>query len=491
MSPDGPPTPMSSIDDKLTAIKRVREAVYSRLNAQRVDEDARPYLLAKLLFGDLEEAVRNGAAPIGAQLSRSTAARDLNTNTSSNTFINSIKTVANALRQCRPDDPSLMAEDDDTAGMAAVEALIDGVLHLVIVRGPTHAHRNAPKTDRMLRLQAEFRPLARSRDLPNASQAASTSRSHRDSPPRRPLVHILWLGLLFETCLGMAISLAYGLFSAGILYVVKGQAESIQFLRMYISFFGALVSFGLAIATALTVAHYQHLVPRSIEASFARDDLDATDYSDRRDRYYSPFSSMIFAMEFGILGFVISSMSHFPLHGIAESLLMIVSFTQWVLIGYVVRKLYYAFRMLTSVAFLDAGEYAFRQRQLDAIASFMRVVTTMGVIFFYVLGRTYYYAPFLYDSAIGTSARVFLLGAPAAATAAFLVFNFLPRETLRQIYENALDDYIAERPAPNESQILIETRLREDLRRTLRPNLADLPIALAALATLLKFTVYW
>ena len=490
MSPPGSAIPMSSIDDKLAAIGRVREAVYSRLNAQRVDEDARPYLLAKLLFGGLEDAVRKGAAPVGAQLSRSTAARDLNTSTNSNTFINAIKAVANALRQCRPDDPSLMAEEDDAAGVAAVDAPIDGVLHLVVVRGPTHAHRNAKDSDRMLRLQAEFRPLARPRDLPNESQSASTSRRHRDPPPRRSQAHIFWFVLIFETFLGTVISLAYGVLSAGVLYVVHGQAEAARFLRMYISFFGSLVSFGLAIGTALTVVHYQYLVPLSIEASFGGDDLSATDYSQRKDRYRSPVRSVTFAAEFGVIGFIISDVSHFPLQGIAESLLMIVAFFQWVLIGYVVRKLYYAFMMVASVAFLEADEDAFRRRKLDAIASFMRVVTTMGVIFFYVLVRTYYYAPFMYDSVIGTSARVFLLGAPAAATAAFLLLNSLPRETLRQIYENALDAYVAQRPPLNESQILLENRLRDDLRRSLRPNLADLPIALAALMTLFEFIVY-
>jgi hypothetical protein len=480
---------MSSTDDKLAAIKRVREAVYSRLNPQRVDEDARPYLLAKLLFDDLESAVRNGV-PIGAQLSRATAARELNTSTSSNTFINAIKTVANALRQCRPDDPTLMPEDDDSVGVAAVEALMDGALHLVVVRGPTHAHRNASKSDRMLRLQVDFRPLARLRDLPNESQPAPTSRRPRDSSRVRPQFHLLWFGLLFETFLGMAISVGYAFLAAASVYVIAGEPEAVRFLRMYIGIFGSLVSFGLAVATALTVARYQHLVPLSIEASFRIDDLSATDYSQRRDRYRSRVRSMTFAMEFGVFGFWLSSVSHFPLRGLAESLLMFVAFLQWVLSGYVIRKLYFAFAMLTSVVSLDADEDVFRMRKLDSITSFIRVVTTLGVTFFYVLVRSYYHAPFMYDSVIGTSARVFLLGAPAAATAAFLVFNFLPRETLRQIYENALDAFIAQQPVSNEAHIFLENRLRDDLRRSLKPNLADLPIALAALTTLLEFIVY-
>jgi hypothetical protein len=480
---------MSSTDDKLAAIKRVREAVYSRLNPQRVDEDARPYLLAKLLFGDLEGAVTNGSS-IGAQLSRATAARELNTSTSSNTFINAIKTVANALRQCRPDDPTLMPEDDDSVGVAAVEAMIDGALHLAVVRGPTHAHRNASKSDRMLRLQADFRPLARLRDLPNASQPAPTSRRPRNSPRVRPQFHLLWFGLLFETFLGIAISLGYGLLATGAVYAVQGQSEAVQFLRTYVGLFGSLVSFGLAVATALTVARYELLVPLSIEASFGKDDLSATDYSQRRDRYRSKIRSIVFATEFGVLGFVLSSLSRFPLRGLAESLLMSVAFIQWILSGYVVRKLYYAFLMLLSVVSLDGDEDVFRMRKLDASSSFIRVATTLGVICFYVLVRSYYHAPFMYDSVIGTTARVFLLGAPAAATAVFLAFNFLSRETLLQIYENALDAYIAQRPLSNESHIVLENRLRDDLRRSLKPNLADLPIALAALTTLLEFIVY-
>src|SRR5205807_1737480 len=115
-----------------------------------------------------------------------------------------------------------------------------------------------------------------------------------------------------------------------------------------------------------------------------------------RDRYRSKIRSIVFATEFGVLGFVLSSLSRFPLRGLAESLLMSVAFIQWILSGYVVRKLYYAFLMLLSVVSLDGDEDVFRMRKLDASSSFIRVATTLGVICFYVLVRSYYHAPFMY-----------------------------------------------------------------------------------------------
>jgi hypothetical protein len=471
-----------------------------------------PRWLGELLFNDLATAMQAGVLPSARSRFDLTEIRfrdllekDGRTSDSDNSTWNAaykqvddaLRTIANRLDQADSDRGPAPRNGKQTAFGSAAETFHgDGVTWLLRVSGPLHESNSDDKRAN-IRLVLQVIEVLPVQDAPNAPGPASRSVRPHDSSPERPRYpsppppqfHLLWLALLLETLLGMAISLAYGLVGAGLLYAIHGQSEAFQFLKMYVGLFGTLVSLGLAIATALTVARYEHVVPLSIEAAFSNDELPEG-YFKKRSSFRSRWSTAIFAGELGVLGFAISSLSRFPLRGLAEALMMQAAFFQWVLIAYVIRKLCYAVMMLSSVVSLTAHEDVFRKRQLDFINSFVRLVATLSVIFLYVLVRSYYYAPFLYDSAIGISARVFLLAPPAAATAVFLVFNFMPRETLRQIYENALDALIAQRPVSNESHIALENRLRDDLRRSSKPGLADLPIALAALTTLLEFIVY-
>jgi hypothetical protein len=259
---------------------------------------------------------------------------------------------------------------------------------------------------------------------------------------------------------------------------------------MYLGIFGTLVSFGLIAATALVVRRYGPVIPASIETMFTAGDLATTDYFARKVRFFSLSRTVSFAMTIGTLGFVISSISRFPLDGLAEVLMMTAACTQWVLTAYVGRKLFYSVLMLQSVVSLKVGSDAFRTRRLDIANAIVRLAATASVIFLYVLVRSNVDAPFAYDSPIGTAARVLLLGPPVAATAAFLVLNFLPREALRQIYSKSIDVEVAQRGVSPDAQIAFETRLREDLGRSSQPRFTDLPIVLAAAVTLLEFVVY-
>src|SRR5438067_37730 len=143
---------MSLLDERIAAIRRIEESVYSGLQ-----EGRRPKLLAKELFDLLRQAVERGVSK-GGQLSRASAARDLETTTVSTSFKNAIDRIAEGLQGCRPDEPQKMPAADNMPGVGCVEAILEGIPHLVFVRGPRGSHRGDPN-DALLRLEAEFRPV--------------------------------------------------------------------------------------------------------------------------------------------------------------------------------------------------------------------------------------------------------------------------------------------------------------------------------------------
>ena len=89
---------------------------------------------------------------------RASAARYLETTTVSTSFKNAIDRIAEGLQGCRPDEPQKMPAADNLPGVGCVEATLEGIPHLVFVRGPRGSHRGDPN-DALLRLEAEFRPV--------------------------------------------------------------------------------------------------------------------------------------------------------------------------------------------------------------------------------------------------------------------------------------------------------------------------------------------
>lgn len=146
-------------DTKFGALANLREDVWSQLN------EGTPRSLADLLFDLLEGAMTRDAAfakdtYLSARLSRSSAATQLKSSVESGTFKNAVQRFEQVLGACRPHNYSLMPAAEDRIGVACIEATINGELRLLIVRGPTSTARGATQPDSLLRLIAEFRPLA-------------------------------------------------------------------------------------------------------------------------------------------------------------------------------------------------------------------------------------------------------------------------------------------------------------------------------------------
>jgi hypothetical protein len=297
----------------------------------------------------------------------------------------------------------------------------------------------------------------------------------------------MWL--LFN---GFALSLAYGLACAGIIYLANGTAEAVSFLAHYIDSFNILVTLGLITATALIVHYAQYLIPDTIEATFEETDLWTTSYLKYRQRFFSLKRTVIFAAEFLIIGFLIFHFCHFPLRPAGEACMIIGGCLQWLLASYVGRKLRYASMMLYALLDVHVTSNLFRERKLDLINTCVNVASTLTILFVYLHVRSFYNGPFLYDSFLGKSAQILLLLQAVLATPVLLMFNFFPREVIRKIYDKSIDIEIqnVESEIKGDSMSDFEKRLRllelgkmyrEEIRYSLKLTLSDLPIGVTIL----------
>src|ERR1044071_59285 len=196
----------------------------------------------------------------------------------------------------------------------------------------------------------------------------------------------MWL--LFS---GFALSLAYGLTSAWIIYIAANAAEARKFLGLYVDSFNVLVTLGVVTATALIVGYAQHLIPNTIESTFAENELWGTAYRDYKRRFYSVRRTAIFASEFLVIGFAIFHYCHFPLGPLAETCMIVAGCLQWLLASYVGRKLRYASMMLYALLDIDVANNLFRDRKLDIINTAVNIASTLTIVFVYLHVRSYYY----------------------------------------------------------------------------------------------------
>jgi hypothetical protein len=292
--------------------------------------------------------------------------------------------------------------------------------------------------------------------------------------------------------IGFAVSFAYGLCGAALIYPLDGKAMAQQFLVLYIGPFNILVSLGLIAGTALIVGLSQHVIPETIEKAFSKAELSDTSYYENKRKYFSVRRTVTFASEFIVIGYLIFDFCHFPLSGLAEGLMMGAGCAQWALASYVGRKLRYAGMMLHSLLTVNVSRNLFRERELDIINTSVHIASTLTIIFVYLHVRSYYSAPFQYDSFLGSSAQVFLLLPAVLATPVLLIFNFFPREVLRKVYDKSIDVEVRELQGMLKGERLsaFEKKLRlmelgkmyrEELRYSLQLTLSDLPIGVTIL----------
>jgi hypothetical protein len=303
--------------------------------------------------------------------------------------------------------------------------------------------------------------------------------------------------LMNTVFLGLAISLAYGLLSSALLYFLEGKPEFQLFLAAYTTSFKTLISLGLILGTALVVSQSQNVIPQTIEAAFTDAQLSETNYFFYKRRFISRRRSMTFAAEFIVVGFVIFSYCQFPLPGLAEALMIIPACAEYAFGVYVGRKLCYAGLMLHSLLGATVTRNLFKKRELDQIDSYVHIVSTLTVIFVYVHVLGYFEGPFLYQSALGKSIRIFLLLPALIATPVLLIFNFYPRVVLRALYSQSIDVEVKKLQEALQSEAVssfekrsylveFDKMSRDELRNSLQLTLSDLPIGITILIMVLE-----
>ena len=297
--------------------------------------------------------------------------------------------------------------------------------------------------------------------------------------------------------LGLIISLAYGLLSATIVYFLDGMSESQRFLAAYNDSFKTLIALGLILGTALVVFRSQNVIPQTIEAAFTNEQLLNTDYLFYKRRFISGKRSMTFAAQFAIAGFIIFYSCQFPLRGLAEALMIIPACVQYALGVYVGRKLFYAGMMLHSLLGATVTRNLFKNRELDDINTYVHIVSTLTIIFGYVHLRGYNEGPFLYQSILGESVKIFLMLPALIATPVLLIFNFYPRVVLQKLYDQSINVEVKKLHTALQNEELssfekksyvleFDRMSREELRYSLQLTLSDLPIGITILVMVLQ-----
>jgi hypothetical protein len=238
---------------------------------------------------------------------------------------------------------------------------------------------------------------------------------------------------------GFGAALVYGLAGTILIYTVGGRSDAQQFLRLYTGPFNSLVTLGLGAAIALIIRYLQHAIPGAIEDTFTLEEVSTTAYLENKQRFYSLRRIIIFVSETVVMAFLVLHYFHFPLSGVAEAVMLIAGCLQAGLAAYAGHKIRYAVMMFYSVLDVHVTRSLLRERKLDVVCTHVQMASILMVIWICFVVRSYYVAPFLYDTFIGESVRDFVLLPAVIATLLLLFLAFYSREVLRKIYDKSVD----------------------------------------------------
>jgi len=181
----------------------------------------------------------------------------------------------------------------------------------------------------------------------------------------------------------------------------------------------------------------------------------------------------------------------------ADRLMIIAACAQYGLGVYVGRKLCYAGMMFHSLLAARISRNLFKNRELDAINSYVHIVSTLTIVFVYVHVRSYYAGPFTYGSELGESIKPLLVVPAIIATPVLLIFNLYARTVLRKLYDESIDVEVKQlqdvlrreglSPFEKRSYLIAFNKMsRDELRFSLQLSLSDLPIGITILIMILE-----
>jgi hypothetical protein len=300
---------------------------------------------------------------------------------------------------------------------------------------------------------------------------------------RRQLFH-----LIYNIFFGFFASTLYGVVSAASLFAV-GQGSLLKpYLEAYFVRFNGALSGGLVLATAITVFRTQDYVPKIIEKTFTKRQLEKTNYFEWRKEFYDLRKTLIFSSEFTIAGLAIFYAAKFPFNGVAEAWLIAGGCMAYAVGVYVGRKLFHIAHMLRSLETVQFKRDIFHHDELGGISTYVNAVTTLAAVMVYVCVRCSYKGPFEYETPIGYSIKSIMLLPAVIALPVLALFNYYPRVIVRKLYQNSIEN--ARKKAKSDARrsnlseferlsfvLEFERISRDELNYRLRMTLADLPMA--------------
>ncbi|HZF93895.1 MAG TPA: hypothetical protein VEZ20_03380 [Allosphingosinicella sp.] len=293
--------------------------------------------------------------------------------------------------------------------------------------------------------------------------------------------------LMNSAFLGFVLTALYGILTSLAVWILTPG----DFQRYHQAFFVTIncaVAGGLVSTTAILILRTQDFVPKIVESAFTRRELEGTDYYPNKARFCSLTRSLTFSSSFAIGAVAIFYLARFPFRGPAEYFMIAFGCAQYAMGVYVGRKLFYIAQMLRAIDGLKVKRDLFQKDRLAGITTYVNAASTCTAIMVFVGVRSYYYAPFQYDSLFGNSVKIFMLLPAVIAIPVLALFNYFPRSVVRRLYERSirLSQERMKRQFRNVNLSEFEklTYLveygkisQDELRYRLRMTLTDLPMA--------------
>lgn len=294
---------------------------------------------------------------------------------------------------------------------------------------------------------------------------------------------------------GFAISVIYGSSVAFAIWILSDLSETTVFVDAYFNRFNCAISGGLIISASILIYKTQRWIPDLIESLFLSSDLDRTEYSVHKRRYFSIWNSVEFSSEFIILGFLVFYLAKFPFSGLPHYALLINACAQYGLGVYIGRKLFYVAQMLNAIEPLNVEGDIFSGDKLGPIITYVNSMSTLTFIFVFVHVYSFYHGPFLYNTPLGGSVRLALLLPAGIALPVVAIFNFYPRAVIKSIYSRSISIQIEQiKENLKNSKVTEYERLAyiieydkvtsDELKYRMRMTLSDLPLMLTIAATI-------
>ncbi|BAU51874.1 hypothetical protein [Mucilaginibacter gotjawali] len=301
---------------------------------------------------------------------------------------------------------------------------------------------------------------------------------------------------------GFLISLGYGIISSLIVYFFANNEFSSYIKHFFISF-NSFLTGGLAFGLTYQVYKTQNYIPEMISNVFEKHDLDSIpQYKEHNKRFHSVQRSMTIVTLHIVISFLLFYYAKFPfINQIPETFMVIFGCSLFGCGVYVGRKIFYVAQILQTIENIEFNDDIFSDNKLEGIAVYVNVITTFTVITTWLLIRSYYGGPFVFDSMFGRSIKIFMFYPAITALPVLVIFNYYPKVFIRKIYTrsinnklNLLEETLRGKEKITEFEKIkylseVDKISQEELKNRLRLALNDLPLVITIIVMLINLFI--